>query len=139
MDFSFAVIFIYAVILGLVAPYITAHSEKYGVLLPPTIALVTGSALWSVLTWLGMGYTDAWIWIIVMVAMPIVMMRAADLGKSGYETAVELDADRALMERMEAVRRQAEDAGPADVLARAGDCPQGDGVRCSGIQGEVVA
>lgn len=78
MDFSFAVIFIYAVILGLVAPYITVHSEKYGVLLPPTIALVTGSALWSVLTWLGMGYTDAWIWIIVMVAMPIVMMIVAN-------------------------------------------------------------
>ena len=74
MDFSFAVIFIYAVILGLVAPYITANSEKYGVLLPPTIALVTGSVLWGALTWLGMGYTDAWIWIIVMVAMPISMI-----------------------------------------------------------------
>ena len=77
MDFSFAVIFIYAVILGLVAPYITVHSEKYGVLVPPTIAPVTGSVLWSALTWLGMGYTDAWIWIIVMVAMPIVMMVVA--------------------------------------------------------------
>lgn len=74
MDFSFAVIFIYAVILGLVAPYITANSEKYGVLLPPTIGLVTGSVLWGTLTWLGMGYTDAWIWIIIMVAMPISMI-----------------------------------------------------------------
>ena len=32
---------------------------------------------------------------------------AADLGKSGYETAAALDADRALLERMEAIRRKA--------------------------------
>ena len=43
----------------------------------------------------------------VDIAMPIVMMRAADLGKTGYETAVELDADRALMARMAAIRRKA--------------------------------
>ncbi len=43
----------------------------------------------------------------VDVAMPIVMMRAADLGKTGYETPNELDADRALMQRMEAIRRKA--------------------------------
>ncbi len=41
------------------------------------------------------------------IAMPLVMMRAADLGKTGYETAVELDQDRALMERMETIRRKA--------------------------------
>ena len=33
----------------------------------------------------------------VDIAMPLVMMRAKDLGKTGYETAVELDADRVLM------------------------------------------
>jgi 4-oxalomesaconate tautomerase len=43
----------------------------------------------------------------VDIAMPLVMMRAADMGKTGYETAVELDADRVLMERMEAIRRKA--------------------------------
>lgn len=43
----------------------------------------------------------------VDIAMPIVMMRAADMGKTGYETAVELDADRALMARMETIRRKA--------------------------------
>jgi len=43
----------------------------------------------------------------VDIAMPIVMMRAADLGKTGYESPTELDADRALMERMEAIRRKA--------------------------------
>lgn len=43
----------------------------------------------------------------VDIAMPLVMMRAADLGKTGYETAVELDGDRTLMARMEAIRRQA--------------------------------
>ena len=43
----------------------------------------------------------------VDIAMPIVMMRASDMGKAGYETAVELDSDVALMERMEAIRRKA--------------------------------
>ncbi len=43
----------------------------------------------------------------VDIAMPIVMMRAADLGKTGYETAVELDGDRELMARMETIRRKA--------------------------------
>jgi 2-methylaconitate cis-trans-isomerase PrpF len=43
----------------------------------------------------------------VDIAMPIVMMRAADMGKTGYESAVELDSDRALMERMEGIRRKA--------------------------------
>lgn len=74
MDFSFAVVVLYAVILGLVAPYITVHSEKYGALLPPAIALATGSLLWGILTWVGMPYTSAWIFLIVMVAMPVAMI-----------------------------------------------------------------
>ena len=43
----------------------------------------------------------------VDIAMPLVMMRAADLGKTGYESAAELDADRQLMDRMAAIRRKA--------------------------------
>jgi hypothetical protein len=78
MDFSFAVVVVYAIILGLVAPYITIHSEKYGALVPPAIALVAGSILWGGLTWLGMPYTDAWIWLAVMLVMPIVMMIGAN-------------------------------------------------------------
>lgn len=43
----------------------------------------------------------------VDIAMPIVMMRARDFGKTGHETAVELDADRETHARMEAIRRKA--------------------------------
>ena len=43
----------------------------------------------------------------VDVAMPIVLMRAEDFGKTGHETAVELDADRETHSRMEAIRRKA--------------------------------
>lgn len=43
----------------------------------------------------------------VDVAMPMILMRAEQLGKSGHETPAELDADKALMERMEAIRRKA--------------------------------
>jgi L-cystine uptake protein TcyP (sodium:dicarboxylate symporter family) len=71
---EFAVIAFYAIILGLVAPYIFARSEEYGVLLPPAIALATGSVLWAGLTWLNFSYTDGYIWVIIMVAMPAVMV-----------------------------------------------------------------
>ncbi|ADZ68976.1 4-oxalomesaconate tautomerase [Polymorphum gilvum] len=41
------------------------------------------------------------------VAMPMVIGRAADFGITGYETAADLDADRELMARIEAVRLEA--------------------------------
>jgi 4-oxalomesaconate tautomerase len=43
----------------------------------------------------------------VDVAMPMILMRAEALGKTGYETANELDADKALFKRMEAIRIKA--------------------------------
>ncbi len=49
-------------------------------------------------------------------AMPLVIVRARELGLSGRETPAELDADRALLERIEAVRRAAGEAmGLGDV------------------------
>ena len=76
-DVSFSVVILYTLVLGLVAPYITVHSEKYGALVPPTIALTTGSVLWSILIWLGVGTQDGWLWLIIMVAMPLVMVFAS--------------------------------------------------------------
>ncbi|HUF80261.1 MAG TPA: 4-oxalomesaconate tautomerase [Burkholderiales bacterium] len=43
----------------------------------------------------------------VDIAMPVVLMRAEAFGRTGHETAVELDADRQLLERMEAIRVKA--------------------------------
>jgi 2-methylaconitate cis-trans-isomerase PrpF len=40
-------------------------------------------------------------------AMPMVLLRAADLGKSGHEIPAELDADTALLARLESIRRAA--------------------------------
>jgi uncharacterized membrane protein YeaQ/YmgE (transglycosylase-associated protein family) len=74
MDYVFALIVGYAAILGLVAPYINARSEEHGWLLPPAIAMVVGSILWSALTWLGFKYEEAYIWAIIMVVMPLVMV-----------------------------------------------------------------
>jgi 2-methylaconitate cis-trans-isomerase PrpF len=52
----------------------------------------------------------------VDVAMPVVLMRAEQLGKTGRETAAALDADRALAGRMETIRRKAAAlAGMGDV------------------------
>jgi quaternary ammonium compound-resistance protein SugE len=71
MEFLFIVF--YASILGLVAPYVTLGSDRYGILVPPAIGLAAGSILWILLTWLGFDYTSGWIWSIVMVAMPVAM------------------------------------------------------------------
>lgn len=43
----------------------------------------------------------------VDVAMPMVIARAADFGKTGYESKAELDSDKDLLARMEAVRQKA--------------------------------
>jgi len=40
-------------------------------------------------------------------AMPLVMLRASDLGKTGFEQPAELDADKEFMRRLEAIRLQA--------------------------------
>jgi hypothetical protein len=68
-----AFLLVYAVILGLVAPYVGLKSEKYGSLVPSAVALIAGAVLWTALTWVGMSHTDGWIWIIVMLAMPAAM------------------------------------------------------------------
>jgi ABC-type transport system involved in cytochrome bd biosynthesis fused ATPase/permease subunit len=64
----------YAAVLGLVAPYLSTKTNEYGVLLPPAIAAIFGSVLWIVLTWVGFKYEEAWIWIIIMVLMPVAMI-----------------------------------------------------------------
>ncbi|CAB4617841.1 MAG: hypothetical protein F2599_01695 [Actinobacteria bacterium] len=66
-------IVIYAVILGLVAPYVGIKSESYGSLVPTALAVISGSALWILLTWVGLHYDEAWIWVIVMLGMPAAM------------------------------------------------------------------
>jgi NADH:ubiquinone oxidoreductase subunit 3 (subunit A) len=71
MEFLFIVF--YAAILALVAPAVKITSDRYGSFVPATIALSTGAFLWLLLTVLGFGYTDGWIWSIVMVAMPVAM------------------------------------------------------------------
>ena len=68
-----AFILVYAAILGLVAPYLGIDVKKIGSLVPGAIALTKGALAWAVLTWCGMHYDQAWIWIIVMLLMPVAM------------------------------------------------------------------
>ena len=44
---------------------------------------------------------------LIDVAVPMMIFRAADLGKTGYESAAELDADKQFFARMEAMRLEA--------------------------------
>jgi hypothetical protein len=61
---------IYAVILGLVAPYVGVKSENYGSLVPTALGVISGSLLWIIGTWVGLHYDQVWIWLIVMLGMP---------------------------------------------------------------------
>ncbi len=65
------VIALYAGILALVAPFVITPSGRYGKLVPLSVAIVSGSALWLILTWFGFRYEEAWIWFIVMLGMPV--------------------------------------------------------------------
>jgi hypothetical protein len=81
-----AVIFFYALLLALVAPFVLPKSDFYGKLVPGSIALAAGSVLWIALTWLGFSYEDAWIWLVVMLAMPAISWFAVSrLNKSRIE------------------------------------------------------
>ncbi|MFM6971307.1 MAG: hypothetical protein ACKOWH_01805 [Rhodoluna sp.] len=66
-------IVIYAVILGLVMPYVGLTSDRYGSFVPTAIGVVFGALLWGILTWTGLHYDQAWIWLLVMLLMPAAM------------------------------------------------------------------
>lgn len=56
---------------------------------------------------------------LIDVAVPMMILRAQDVGKTGYETAAELDADKAFFTRIEAMRRIAgERMGLGDVTGK---------------------
>lgn len=56
---------------------------------------------------------------LIDVAVPMMILRAADLGKTGHETTAELDADIAFFARLEAMRREAgRRMGLGDVTGR---------------------
>ena len=69
-----AFILVYAVILGMVAPFIGINVKAVGSLVPGGIALVEGALAWALLTWFGLHYDQAWIWLIVMLSMPAAMV-----------------------------------------------------------------
>lgn len=68
-----AFILVYAAILGLVAPYLGIDVKLIGSLVPGAIAVVAGSIIWAVLTWAGLHYDEAWIWLVAMLGMPAAM------------------------------------------------------------------
>lgn len=69
-----AFILVYGSLLGLMAPYILSGKENYGALLAPALALVFGFGVWTILTWVGLSYSDLWIWLITMLGMPVAMI-----------------------------------------------------------------
>lgn len=72
--------------------FLDASGAKTGKLLP------TGNAI-DTIDGVDMSLIDC--------AMPMMMMRAADMGKTGYESVAELEGDKDFMARMEALRLKA--------------------------------
>jgi hypothetical protein len=64
------IIIAYSAILAMVGAFVLKKSDHYGKLVPVSIALVAGSVLWLIFTWLGFSYSSVWIWFIVMLSMP---------------------------------------------------------------------
>jgi hypothetical protein len=81
------VLLAYAAILALVAPFVLPRSEYYGSFIPAGISLVSGSVIWLVLTWLGFHYDEAWIWFIVMLAMPAAVIAGTRILHNSREAA----------------------------------------------------
>lgn len=75
MDFSsllpLAVMITYALIVGLVAPYILGKRETVGSLVPFGFSISIGSAIWILFTWLGLSQQEWWFWLILMLIMPL--------------------------------------------------------------------
>ncbi len=67
-------ILVYGALLGLMAPYLLSGREHFGALVAPALALVYGFVVWTILTWVGLSYTDYWIWTVTMLGMPVVML-----------------------------------------------------------------
>jgi len=67
-------ILIYGSLLGLIAPYLLAGRENFGVLLAPALSLAYGFGIWTILTWCGLSYNDYWIWTATLLGMPVVMI-----------------------------------------------------------------
>lgn len=90
---------IYAGLLTAVTPYISKHADDYGVLIPGALSLVTGSLVWSILTWVGMSDTDGWIWALTMILMPVGLAfglpKYAKLRKAGQLAFVDAIAGKA--------------------------------------------
>jgi hypothetical protein len=89
------VIFVYAILLALVAPFVLAKSDFYGKLVPFSIALTSGSVFWILFTWLGFSYQEAWIWFFVMLGMPAVTWFAV-----GYLNKTRIAAEAAALESL---------------------------------------
>ena len=69
-----AFIVIYGVVLGLMAPYLFTGKQNYGALVGYALPIVFGLIFYVLLTWVGLKNDDVWIWLIVMLGMPAVMI-----------------------------------------------------------------
>ncbi|GAA1948686.1 hypothetical protein [Agromyces allii] len=89
-------------ILGLAARYLLPLRHTHGVLLIPSIGAGVAAIVWVALTWLGMAWDGAWIWVI---SLAVAGLAAA---ASAYLIGPKRDrADTALFARLSSPRTAA--------------------------------
>ena len=75
IDFSsllpLTVMIVYALIVGLVSPYILGKRETVGSLVAFGSSIALGSLLWVIFTWTGLSQQEWWFWLILMLVMPV--------------------------------------------------------------------
>lgn len=63
--------------LGIGARYALPNRLEYGITLVPAIGTAVAAVVWVALTWLGMAWDTAWIWLITLLVAAAVSAAAA--------------------------------------------------------------
>ncbi|MET0989671.1 MAG: hypothetical protein ABWY54_03405 [Glaciihabitans sp.] len=75
MELLFAILI--AIVIGFGVSYFTPGRDTYGVLLVPAISGAVTAVVWVALLWLGWTFDGTWIWVVSLVAGPLVSLVVA--------------------------------------------------------------
>lgn len=81
--------------LSLGVRYLVPGRQTHGLLLVPLVGAAATAAIWVVCVWIGLPFDGGWIWVIALVAGPLVALAVALLVPKRREA-----ADAALLERL---------------------------------------
>jgi hypothetical protein len=74
MELLFVVLI--AAVFGLAVRYVLGGRDTYGAALLPAVSAAVASIVWVGLLWLGLTFDGTWIWVISLIAGPLVALFA---------------------------------------------------------------